>query len=256
MKTLKYYIFFIVLIALSSCEKEYMVYESNSFIQFGPEYSKIYNKSYNLLDTVKPYTFFYSPPSVRQDTVFFDIYAIGSTSSIDRAFKLEQVQLPETNNAVAGKHYQSFDDPSVSGKYVIKAGQLHTRIPIVILRDESLKQNEYTLHFKVVSNGYFNAGEPELTWRKVLLSDQINRPARWDSWMERYRFGKYSFVKHKFLIDQTGEKWDQDFFLNMYANFALGVYWNGKAKSLLIAYNAAHPNDPLKDENGELVLFP
>lgn len=255
MKNFKYIIAVITLFAVA-CNDEYMVYKGEALIQFGPEKSRIYSPTYNLLDTVKPFTFYYHPQTATQDTVYFDIYAIGKTTSEDRAFKLEQEIVKDTTNAEPGKHYKAFDDPTVATKYVIKAGTAYTRVPVVLLRNSALKTKNHVLKFKVVENENFKPGEIALTWRKINFSDKLSQPARWDASTSQYYFGKYSTVKHKFMIDQTGEKWDQDFIVYIYTDFALLTFWKSTVKTKLITYNAANPTNPLKDEFGELVVFP
>jgi hypothetical protein len=240
----------------ASCEREYFTYSDASRIQFGPELSRIYQTTFNLADTLKPYTFFYEPSGVTQDTVWFDIYAIGGISGSDRPFKLVQEIVPDTINAVAGTHYKAFTDPSIAGEYVIKAGTVHKRVPIVMFRDISLKEKPYLLKFMVEENQHFRVGNSALIWRKLIFSDRLSQPARWDASGTQYYWGKYSFVKHAFMIEQTGERWDQDFLEGIMTDFSLLTYWRAKLKSLLIDYNIANPGNPLTDEAGDLVVFP
>jgi hypothetical protein len=251
MKTTKYIWAFIAVLALASCKKDqYYLYNDIARIQFGPEPSRIYTPSYNLVDTLKPYTFYYEDATVKEDTVFFDIYAIGGTAKNDRSFTLQQEQLPNTLNAVAGTHYVAFSDARVSKHYTIKAGTVHARVPVIVLRDPSLKTATPVLKFKVTDDTNFKIGEVSNIWRKVLITDRLSQPPAWTG------FGTYSVVKHKFMIDVTGEKWDQDFFLFVRADFGLQGYYVAVVKTALIDYNLAHPGNPLKDENGELVVIP
>ena len=55
----------------------------------------------------------------------------------DRQIAIEQVT-SDGNQAVPGKHYVAFDDPSLSGLYVMPARQSRTKIPVVVLRDGSV----------------------------------------------------------------------------------------------------------------------
>ena len=255
MKAIKY-LFFILIMALASCIDDYVTYEGDNYIQFGPELSRIYSTSYDYTDTTKRYSFYYFPATLTQDTVYFDVYALGPVSDNDRPIKLEQEMIQNADNAEAGKEYKAFDDPSVTPKYVIKAGKSNARVPIVMLRNSNLKQKEYVLKFKVVSNDNFKPGETALTWRKLYFSDKLSQPAAWNASAIQYYWGKYSTVKHAFMIEKTGEKWDQDFMVGLPANYALLLYWRTKVKTLLSEYNAANPANPLKDEFGELVVFP
>jgi hypothetical protein len=244
-----------VLLLLYSCNGEYYLYNDIKRIQFGPDISRIYTPSYNLADTLKSYSFFYENNAKQQDTLFFDIYAIGGISNVDRAFKLEQVAVPGADNAVAGKHYKAFSDASVVSKYVIKSGTVHTKVPVVMLRDASLKTTTVTLKFQIVQNENFSAGEPSNVWRKAVFTDRLSQPASWNSTINAL-FGKYSVVKHNFMIEKTGQKWDNDFILSIMPDYALLTYWKGAVKVALIDYNANNPGNPLTDENGELVVIP
>jgi hypothetical protein len=241
----------------NSCQQDkYFLYNDVARLQFGPELTRIYQPSYNMADTTKSSTFFYSPASVIQDTVKFDVYAIGGTSTKDRFITLEQEQVPGATNAVAGLHYKAFNDPSLASVYRIRAGQVHEFLPVVILRDPSLKTTTVTLKFKVVANADFQPGEPTNLWRKVVFTDRLSQPAKWDAYATQYYFGKYSVVKHKFMIESTGQKWDQDFIVTIFTDMAFLNYWKGDLKAMLIDYNKAHPGSPLTDEFGEIVLFP
>ena len=122
--------------ALASCKQdEYYLFNDVARIQFGPDISKIYTASYNQADSTKPFTFYYDAASITQDTVLFDIYAIGGTKSVDRPFALQQIPFGDPlTNAAPGIDYKAFTDPTVNKAYVIKAGQVHTLVPIVLLR--------------------------------------------------------------------------------------------------------------------------
>ena len=247
----------IAVAAFTSCKQDqYYLYNDVGRLQFGPEPDRIYTTSFDLADTLKPYTFYYEDPTITQDTIYFDIYAIGGTKDTDRAFTLEQEQLPNTLNAIAGTHFVAFNDPKVTKFYVIKAGTVHAKVPIIVLRDASLKTTTPKLKFKIVVNENFQLGERNKLWRKIEITDRLSQPAQWTTSFSQSYFGKYSVVKHSFLIDSTGDKWDNDFITNLYAVGGLLNYYQTVVKTALIDYNNAHPGNPLTDENGELVVFP
>lgn len=257
MRFLKYIAVVVVVLAITSCKQDqYYLYNDMARIQFGPEPGRIYVASYNLADTLKPYTFFYEEQTVTEDTVFFDIYAIGGVSDKDRSFTLKQEQVPNVMNAVAGTQYVAFDNPRATKHYIIKAGAVHTKVPIILLRDASLKTSTPVLKFTVTEDANFKKGEINNLWRKVVFTDRLSQPAAWDASAVRYYYGDYSVVKHQFMIDSTGEKWDQEFMVGLPSEYALLQYWIGALKINLINYNNAHPNAPLKDENENLVVFP
>ncbi len=251
---MKYIYCFLIIILTTgvvSCKKDqYYLYNDVARVQFGPEPSRIYQTSFNLVDTLKAFTFYYEDASVIEDTVFFDIYAIGGVSEKDRTFTLEQEQMAGENNAVAGTQYVGFNDPRATKNFVIKAGTVHTSVPIILLRDASLKTNTYVLKLKVAANSDFQLGEVNNLWRKIIFTDRLSKPSAWGF------VGDYSVVKHQFMIETTGQKWDQDFFLEILPEYGLLQFWVGTLKTNLINYNNAHPGNPLRDENGDLVIFP
>lgn len=255
MKVLKYIMVVMVALAFTSCKQDqYYLYNDIARIQFGPETDRLYQANYGLADTLKPMTFYYEDESVTQDTVFFDIYAIGGTSQSDRVFKLVQEQIPNAINAIPNKHYVAFDDAAATKNFVIKAGTVHTRVPILVLRDPSLKTNTVLLKFNVVDNDQFKQGELSNVWRRAEITDRLSRPAAWTNSTVLYHFGAYSVEKHKFMIEVTGKKWDQEFMSQLPTDE--NNYYISVVKRALIDYNNAHPDAPLRDENNELIVMP
>lgn len=240
-------------LASTACTKDkYAGYQGESLIQFGPDSTQMNNNANLLQDTVKVYTFVYQPSEVVQDTVYFDIYAIGGISQQDRYFMLEQENIPGANNAVPGTHYVPFNSSQLKEYYKIAAGRMHAKIPVVILRDASLKSGTVQLKFRISEGGSFKLGMESNLWRRLEFGDNIIMPTLWAT----NNYGKYSRVKHEFMIQYTGEKWDDDFISEVAKEAALLAFWKGRLKTLLINYNQANPNNPLRDEDGELVIFP
>lgn len=250
------YIIGIMLLGISCKKDQYYLFNDTARIQFGPEPGRIYTTSFNFADTVKRHTFFYDEPSVTQDTVYFDIYAIGGISGKDRAFKLQQEQLPGVDNAVAGVHYKDFNSNELLALYTIKAGAVHARVPVIFLRSAELKNKTVELKFNVVSNEHFGTGEKNLLWRKAIVTDRLSQPSSWDARYTQFYLGKYSTVKHAFMIEKTGQKWDAEFLTYLLSAFAELGYWVNECKTALINYNNANPGNHLKDEFGEFVQFP
>jgi len=250
MKNLKYIIAFIAMAIMASCKQDaYYLFNDTARIQFGPDISFLYNPEASLRDTVKPHTFYYDNATVQQDTVFYDIYAIGGTSKNDRAFKLVQEQVPNAANAIAGDHFVAFDNSIVNKYYVIKAGSIHTRVPVIVLRHPDLKKKTVILKFNVVANDSFQPGEISNIWRKTEITDRLIKPLAW-----RAGYGKYSVAKQEFMIAVTGERWDQLFITTLALD--MESYYMGTLKIALADYNNSHPGNPLKDEDGDLVVFP
>ena len=164
--------------------------------------------------------------------------------------------LDGSTNAVPGTDYKPFTDPTLSGAYVIKAGQVHTLVPVILFRSASQKTTTLTLKFAVVENENFKLGENSNLWRKIIFTDRLSQPTAWNATMTKYYYGAYSVTKHAFMITVTGQKWDQEFMTKIAPDLAQVNFYASLCKTALINYNNAHPGNPLKDENGQLVTFP
>lgn len=238
---------------LGSCQKSSLIlYEDVARIQFGPEKRLLYSPTNAFQDSLKTQTFAYLDNSKLTDTVYFDIYTMGDISNKDRPFILRQEQVAGEENALAGVHYRGFDNTDVANLYQIKAGQMHSLVPIILLRDASLKETSVVLKIALVENENFQKGQESLSWRKLTFTDKLSRPDNWNPGV----LGKYSEIKHRFMISVTNEKWDQSFILSIVRDVQAQHYWLGKVKAALLKYNNEHPNQPLKDEDNEAVIFP
>lgn len=255
---MRYFKIFLLVIFCGSvvaCKKDrYKIFDEAAMLQFGPDTTKLYRPDQAYIDTFNAFTFVYQPETVVQDTAWFYIYTVGGKTDNDRAFVLKQVAVDGVSNAVAGTHYKAFDDASLKQHYMIKAGKVYARIPVVTFRNPSLKVAPVMLKFEIVENDAFKPGEKTNSWRKLSIIDRLVRPQLWGA-LEGY-FGSYSEVKHQFMVDVTGKRWDQEFMQQIYPDFGAQKYYNGKLNEKLIDYNNAHPDNPLRDENNELVDFP
>lgn len=257
MKAYKYHLIAVLFLLAGSCRKsDEFHYSDVPRIQFGPTPNLIYSASSAFNDSMKRHTFVYLESSKLIDTAYFDIYTMGFPSDKDRSFVLKQETVEGEMNAVPGVHYKGFSDPDLAGLYEIKAGQVHASVPVVLLRDPSLREQSVVLKFRVVANENFQTGQEPLLWRKLIFSDRLSRPAAWTDFYSTTYFGKYSEAKHRFFIEVTGQKWDQDFISMIISDTQQLQYWLGIAKSALVAYNKANPNNPKVDEEGDLLLIP
>ncbi len=246
----------LLLLFLAACSEDYYLFDDMARLQFGPEAEHIYQTNYQFRDTLKSFTFVYEAPEKQFDTMYYDLYLMGQKAEFDRPFRLEQVQGANTSDAQPGKHYVPFDDGGLKALYVIRAGETHVRVPIVLIRDTSLQEEGVMLQFQLVANEYFELGDHRLIWRKAFFIDKFIRPTLWDAFLTSSYLGPYSTVKHQFMIEQSGERWDEEFFTQIYNEFSTLLFWNARLKQLLIDHNNVNPGQPLRDESGELVFFP
>lgn len=212
------------LLSLSSCEKDLEVYNTET-CRLNFYYDLNSRAGFNESLARTTYSFIYGSSDRERDTLWFDVQTMGFTSDHERPVTLQQ--LPSDGvQAVPGKHYVAFDDPSVSHLYVIPANRATTKLPVIILRDPSLKNEAVTLKFGFKENEYFQLGFEEFSTRLIEMTDMLSEPSAWNAaypipGLERYfpqyalhcsdYFGEYGVVKHQFLIEQTGKKWDDEY---------------------------------------------
>ena len=145
---------------------------------------------------------------VKVDTVWVTARTQGFLSTADRSFELQQISAgTERADAVAGQHYISFDDAEMKGRLVVLAGANSVRFPVVVRRDASLADGDVSLYFQLRPNQNFGQGLEPLRTVKLVISDRLAKPTSWSD----YYFGAYGQVKHRFMIDHTGLRWDDDF---------------------------------------------
>jgi len=245
-------------LSMTTCKEDrYALFDGPARLHFGPD--PFWANQPNLInypqDDLKRLTFVYRDPSVVRDTVYFNAYTVGHLGTADRPFLLEQIEVEDAENAVAGVHYLPFDHPDLANQYVVRAGAAHQRVPIVLLRDASLKTKDVVLELRIKPNEHFLEGEAGRLWRRVEFTDRLARPQRWAGLEEDYVLGPYSRKKHQFMIDVTGLRWDDDFFDNEYLNFSVQIYWMNKVKQAWEELFGTNP-DEMFDENGNFWFFP
>lgn len=199
-------------------------------------------------------TFVYESPTTTRDTVYVQVNTIGKIANNDREVKLVQVTEPdELFPAVAGVHYVSMDDPSLKKLRVIKANAVSAKIPVVLLRDTSLKSNSYRLRLELTANDQFGLGEVQYRSIAIRFSDHLERFFSWRVDANQapafITFGKYSMGKHQFMIDVLHETIDEAWYQTASSIGALTNYQN-LLKSALARFNS----DPANIASGKAPL--
>ncbi len=216
------------------------------------------------VDSVTRKSFIYDHSDITKDTVWVKVRTRGFTKDIDREVILKQVELKDKLNAKPGVHYVALDDEQASRHYVIGANKSEALMPIIILRDKSLKEDVYYLNITFVENDHFIAGDSVDVYKMVEISELVSQPASWDAMFNMFGgFGNYSRVKHEFLISATNEPWDDVFISTNKGTSYMTVYLKELATEALAEHNAwlaTQPESnggpgPLKDENGNDLDF-
>jgi len=241
-----------LLLALTACEKDLPVYDSpDDAINF----EMLINSTTGEIEE-RNYSFVYEGDDVTRDTLWLRANTQGFIYDYDRHFSL--VQIPsgtERPDAQPGQHYVAFDDASLQQHYVIPAGQNTVLFPVVLLRDASLATGDVSLYFQLKEDDTFKQGLPNQRTVMLVVSDHLSRPASWSD----YYFNTYGPVKHRFMIDHTGLRWDEPFIQELLD----GDYGYIRYLMMLLARelkeeNAARAKQglrPLAEEDGREVAF-
>lgn len=218
-------------------------------------------------------TFVYDPATVIKDTIYVEVSTIGGITNYDRPVKLVQVpefdytyvRDPITNQitdtiaterpfkAVPGMHYTDLADKSLESLMVVKADSARALIPVVLLRDASLKTNSYRLRLQLVANKEFGLGEKNSREKTIVFSDRLERFYSWRVDVSNApafnNFGKYSTGKHQFMIDVLKVNIDEAWYQAALSAQALTNYVN-LLKRALTTFN----NDPANIASGKAPL--
>jgi len=235
---------------ITSCEKDLPVYDDDTCrINFKYDSQKMNS------DFLETYSFVYHG-DVQQDTVWVTVNTMGFLSDEDRYFELQQVETKDTLNAVPGKHYVSFDD--MKQYYYIPAGANTATVPVVLLRDASLESDSYLLKFELKENDNFKKGYDRYSYRKILFSDQIAEPTGWKTYALFYYISPYTTALHRFIIDVTGDTWDDNYITSACSDSGFMYYIGGWLKNKLAEVNAeraAQGLDPLMNDDGKPITI-
>lgn len=257
-KRINYILLNILLIGMTACEKDLSPYDTKDcWIHF-----YFQNLDENVIfDENSPkstYSFVYNNDKTT-DTLWFEVETMGFVSDAPRPFELEQVKV-DKNDAVAGVHYVSFDDPGLKNNfYFVPGSKARFQIPIVVKRDPSLKEKDVVLHVTFKENNEFHRGYEEYCTRIITISDRLTKPSQWNDICNVY-FGTYGPVKHQFLIDSTKERWD-DKYIEELLNGDSGytAYLSNLIRRKLAELNQQRADqglEALREEDGTLVEIP
>lgn len=249
------FIFIAILCIFCSCNTDLIKWEtSTSRIQF-------------LGDTLIKKSFIFDSKDTFSDTIYLQLRTMGFASNSDRYFTLQQVEVEGVKNAIAGTHYVGFDTPEMMKYSKVSPNQAIVDVPIILLRDKSLQDGNVELKISIVENDEFLFGELNALNRRLVISDEYERPASYSSSIEKNSFGTYSKVKHKFIHKVLWEKFkivpDNDFFKNVSSNGSDSYYSEVCGRALKIYNEDPNNSDtPLTSEpllpdfpNGQVIEF-
>ena len=112
--------------------------------------------------------------SFRQMTVYDVEYVVENGVNVDSTVT------ENPYNAVADKHFVAFDSEEAKKLMVVPANEVSANIPIILLRDPSLKANEYYLTLQLVENDEFKIGgvQKDVEYA-ITFADKLVEPNFW-----------------------------------------------------------------------------
>ena len=151
---------------------------------------------------------------------------------------------------VSDKTTASADLYQLPTTVTIPAGQAKATFQVVLKRASVLETKSVRLRIAVEPSADFQKGVNEQDHLTFIWNDQISKPKNWAE-LEEF-FGAYSDTKYRFMLENAGG----------ISEFSTDTMTWAELQSLKITfqnalndYNAAHPGNPLTDENGNLVSF-
>ena len=192
-----------------------------------------------------------------RDTVWLRVNTMGKLSADSRPLALMQVEDTTQGvvNAVAGKHYVAFDEPSLATLYQVPGDSAAVKVPVVVLRDASLEaEGDVVLKITFRDNGWFKAGYPEFATYTLTISDRLTKPEAWDKFSLNSYFGTYGPQKHELMIKWTEKSWDDEYISTLFYEYFQGYF--APKDEAYIAYLGQWFAERLEEENEERLANP
>ena len=213
-------------VMLNSCDQnDYLQYDENqAYVGFAyPSYGN---------DSIV-YSFALHP-NVEEDIVKVPIKLFGYAASQDREVGVEVIESEST--AKEGVDF-------VIEQKRMEANAYKDSLIVRIKKSAEVETKDLVVKLRLCGNDLFAAAPIDAETFRIILTSQLTEPTGWP-------FGDYSVIKHKFVIQTIGiatgyEKW----------SISDSIRYKDILTKALYEYNKAHPDDPLKDENGILITF-
>lgn len=213
-------------VTLNSCDQnDYLQYDENqAYVGFAyPSYGN---------DSIV-YSFALHP-NVEEDIVKVPMKLFGYAASQDREVGVEVIESEST--AKEGVDF-------VIEQKRMEANAYKDSLVVKIKKSAEVETKDLVVKLRLCGNGLFAAAPIDAESFRIILTSKLTEPTGWP-------FGDYSVIKHKFVIQTIGiatgyEKWST----------SDRIRYQGILTQALYEYNKAHPNDPLKDEDGMLITF-
>lgn len=213
-------------VTLNSCDQnDYLQYDENqAYVGFAyPSYGN---------DSIV-YSFALHP-NAEEDIVKVPMRLFGYAATQDREVGVEVIESEST--AKEGVDF-------VIEQKRMEANAYKDSLIVKIKKSAEVENKDLVVKLRLCGNDQFAAAPIDAESFRIILTSKLAEPTGWP-------FGDYSVIKHKFVIQTIGiatgyEKWST----------SDRIRYQGILTQALYEYNKAHPNDPLKDEDGMLITF-
>ncbi len=133
----------------------------------------------------------------------------------------------------------------------IKAGEITGYVPVIVLRDNSLKTEKVRLRIQLVVSNDLELGQAKNLIMLLNISDQLEQPVNWTRYSSVQSYlGAYSKPKHELMIEVLHDKVDENWLDQMVNDRPNLIFWRGKFQEALNAFN----NDPANIASGKAPL--
>nr|WP_321413320.1 DUF4843 domain-containing protein [uncultured Allomuricauda sp.] len=226
----------LLVVAIAACDKEEIpVYTNQDFISFEQDESKVSME----------YSFLGKPESFEKDTIWVLVNLIGNTADQDREIN---VMVADSSTASEGVDFK------IVRPVLLPAKEVSAQIPVVLLRNETLKESSKKLIIALQDgNGLVKAEYKDDLFEtfSIGFSEDINSLVR-PSWWDRYsNYFPYSKIRHLQYLRVIGADVDPiDAFPELFdsASYDYTLY---KLQEDTDLYNETH-EQPLADEFGPI----
>ncbi len=206
------------------------------------------------LDTQMNHTFVYKKSAIVQDTVWVGVKTMGFPANHSRRFQIKETNnadgIENPNFAQENVHYLPFSNDFTAQNMMIEANEVWTSFPIILLRNEQLKDSVFHLRLEIENTDEFHSGITEKSSFVLSFTDQPIKPNKW----ALLPFGQYSAVKLYFIVEHSSLILTDEYIERM--TRAEKLSYQRYFQKILNGLNSGKPEEQwLKDEKGNIVSF-
>lgn len=238
MKTRKYFVIILSLMAFFACKKQDTIYYK------GGEMLSFYRGRYEVDST--SYTFAFNALPKDRDTIYLKMRIQGLAQPRARVIN---VKPGLGTTAVLGTDF-------LLPEFKLPADSITINYPVIVLKTEKIKTQSLKIIVEIASSddlvpgaeGREVGGTYAMNSYKIWFSDKADKPAYWND--IEYYFGAFSSARLRFMISVFGI---HDFSYDAIGEYGMYTY-PVTLRNAMARYVAAN-NGPLIDEFGDEVNF-